>query len=215
MMTKTNRKNQTIKAFQTMLSIEEKKYKNTDGAYIRVERQMIGAVSNRGENLTCEQVKDYCKRYLHIIGSGLSKIAYGMNDIVICFNSKNITNQVKNQVEFWNKIALTADADYFNPVLSYGLHRGDRLYKNDNRYIDKSFIVSQRAELFSTIDECIKNMFIFNKTPFNGRDITNHKRRLEAVAKRNNIKDVKSNNVGLIFDYNKGEYKTVFIDYAL
>ena len=210
-MTKTTRKNSTVKAFQTMLANIEK----TDGYYIRVERQMIGAVNNRGENLTCDKVKEYCNRYLHIIGSGLSKIAYGMDDIVICFNSKNITNQVKNQVEFWNRIALTEDAEYFNPVLSYGLHRGDKLYKNDNRYIDKSFIVSQKAELFATIDECIKNMFIFNKIPFTGRDITNYKRRLEAVAKRNNIEDIHNGNVGLIFDYSKGEYKTVFIDYAI
>ena len=210
-MTKTTRKNQTVKAFQTMLANIEK----TDGYYIRIERQMIGAVNNRGENLTCEQVKEYCNRYLHIIGRGLSKIAYGMDNIVICFNSKNIINQVKNQVEFWSKIALTDDAEYFNPVLSYGLHRGDKLYKNDNRYIDKSFIVSQKAEVFETIEECIRNMFIFNKTAFDGRDVANYKRRLEAVAKRNNIADVKSNNVGLIFDYSKGEYKTVFIDYAI
>lgn len=58
-------------------------------------------------------------------------------------------------------------------------------------------------------------MFIYNQVAFNGRDITNYKRRLEAVAKRNNIQDVKSNNIGLIFDYSKGEYKTVFIDYAI
>lgn len=214
-MTKTTRKNQTVKAFQTMLSIEEKKYKNTDGAYIRVERQMIGAISNRGENLTCEQVKDYCHRYLQIIGKGVSKVAYGMDDIVICFNNKNITNQIKNQVELWNRIALTADAVYFSPVLSYGLHRGNKLYKNDNRYIDKSFIVSQKAELFPTIDECIKQMFIYNQAAFNGRDVANYKRRLEAVAKRYNITDIHNGNIGLIYDYSKGEYKAVFIDYAI
>ena len=214
-MTKTNRKNHTIKAFQTMLSIEEKKYKNTDGAYIRVERQMIGSASNRGDGLTCERVKDYCNRYLQVIGYGLSKVAYGMRDIVICFNKPNFTNQVKNQVDFWNKIALTADADYFNPVLSYGLHRGDKLYKNDNRYIDKSFIVSQKAELFPTIDECIKQMFIYNQAAFNGRDVANYKRKLEAVAKRYDIRDILNGNIGLIYDYSKGEYKTVFIDYAL
>ena len=210
-MTKTTRKNSTVKAFQTMLANIEK----TDGYYIRVERQMIGAVSNRGENLTCEQVKDYCIRYLHIIGRGLSKIAYGMNDIVICFNSRNITNQVKNQVEFWNKIALTDDAEYFNPVLSYGLHRGDKLYKDDNRYIDESFIVSQKADVFDTIEECIRKMFIYNQVAFDGRSVVNYKRKLEAVAKRYGIKDIHEGNIGLIFDYSKSEYKTVFIDYAI
>lgn len=214
-MTKTTRKNEMVKAFQSMLALEEKRHQNINGSYIRVERQMIGAVSNRGENLTCEQVKDYCNNYLQVIGEGISKVAYGMDDIVISFNNRNIVNQVKAQIDFWNKVALTPDSDYFNPVLSYGLHRGDKVYKEDNRYIDKSFIVSQRAQVFTTLEETIKQMFLFNHKAFNGRDIENYKRRLLAAAKRNGIKDIHNGNFGLVYDYSKGEYKAVIIDYSI
>ena len=212
MMTKTTRKNATVKAFQTELTNREKK---CNSQYYRIERKFIGAVNNRGENLTCEQVKDFCERYCNKIGEGLSKIAFGMDDVVICFNKHNIVNQVKNQVDFWNKIALTDDADYFNPVLSYGLHRGYKLTKQDPRYIDKSFLVSQRAQTFATLDEAVRKMYTLNNKPFDNKTVDYYKTTLQDAAARYNIQDLHNGNFGMIYVYYKFEYRVVVLDYAI
>lgn len=212
-MTKTSRKNQTVKAFQSFLAAEEKKQKS---GYIRVERQMIGAVNNRGKNLTCDQVKDYCDRYLQVIGEGGSKIVYGMDDIVIAFHKANsyYDNQIKRQVDIWNKVALTNNAKYFNPILSYGLHRGDKIDATDYRYLNKSFIVSQKAEIFSTIKQAIRRMYQLNNKAYTDSDIDEYYYNMEEAIWQAGAGDLKGENVGVIYDYWNDEYRTVFIDYG-
>lgn len=212
-MTKTTRKNYSVKAFQTFLATEEKRQKSE---YIRTERQMIGAVNNRGQNLSCEQVKDYCDRYLHIIGEGGSKLVYGMDNIAIAFHKNNdfYNNQIKKQVDIWNKIALTENAKYFNPILSYGLHRGDKLGSTDLRYLDKSFIVSQKAEVFSTIRQAIRKMYQLNSKLYTESDVENYYNNMKYAIKQAGAGDLKGENVGVIYDFWHYEYRTVFIDYG-
>lgn len=214
-MTKTTRKNLMVKAFQTELANREK-HNIFNKEYIRTERKMIGAVNNRGENLSCEQVRDYCNRWLSVIGEGGSKIVYGMDDIVIALHKQNIfyNNQIKKQVEIWSKIALTPEAVYFNPVLSYGLHRGDKLSGNDSRYINNSFVVSQKAKVFATIEECIRQMYILNKSLFNSTDVEYYRKAMESAIHKAGAGDIKAENIGLIYDYSEGEYRAVFIDYG-
>ena len=47
-------------------------------------------------------------------------------------------------------------------MLSYGLHRGDKLSNRDERYLNKSFIVSQRASFYGGIRESIIEAYKLN-----------------------------------------------------
>ena len=217
-MTKTTRKNLTVKAFQTFLADYEKQFSAT-AEYIRMERKLIGAVNNRGENLNCEAVKEYCEKYLNILGAGASKIAYGTGHLAICFIKSDyvyaLGNQIALQVKAWERIALTDEARYFNPVLSYGLHRGDKLNSRDERYLNKSFIVSQRAEFYGGIREAIIQSHKLNHIQYTPDTITAYYDAMMTAADKFNIGDLHCSNVGVIFDYNTNQYRAVITDYGL
>ena len=217
-MTKTTRDNRTVKALQDELSyLKNSPCNDYDG--IQAERQLIGAASNRGENLTCEQVRDYCNKYLPIIGKGATKIAYGTRHLAICFirddHSDFFGNQISLQVKVWKRVALTPEAQYFNPVISYGLHRGNKLSTTDERYLNKSFIVSQRAEFYDTIPEAIRQAFIKNCQQYTPDMITAYYDAMKAAADKYNIGDLHCDNAGVIFDYSRRKYRAVITDYGL
>lgn len=217
-MTKTTRKNFTVKALQTELALQEK---NPFNYYteIRMERKLIGAVNNRGENLTCEAVREYCENHLEILGAGATKIAYGTKHLAICFILDDyaycLGNQIALQVKAWERIALTDEAKYFNPVVSYGLHRGDKLSNRDERYLNKSFIVSPKASFYGGIREAIINAFKLNHINYTVDTVDSYYNAMIAAADRFNIGDLHCNNVGVIFDYNTNQYRAVITDYGL
>lgn len=218
MMTKATRKNLTVKAFQTFLADYEKRFPAT-ADYTRMERKLIGAVNNRGENLNCEAVNEYCEKYLNILGTGASKIAYGTGHLAICFIKDDYQpcfgNQIALQVKAWERIALTEEARYFNPVISYGLHRGDKLRTADERYLNKSFIVSQRAEFYGSIQEAIIQAHKLNHIQYTSDTITAYYNAMMAAADKYNIGDLHCYNVGVIFDYSARQYRAVITDYGL
>lgn len=220
-MTKTTRDNRTIKALQTELNTCYQKAKHTN-IYIRdryyLERQLIGAVNNRDNNLNCEEVKTICEN-LEVLGEGATKIAYGTEHLAICFikstAQKCFGNQIAKQITAYKKIALTPDAKYFNPVASYGLHRGDKLATTDARYLDKSFIVSPRAEMYNSITETIKKMYERNRQAYTAADIDEYRNELEKAAFKFKIGDLHNGNIGLIYDYSINRYRAVIIDYGI
>lgn len=217
-MTKMTRKNTTVKALQTELAFLEKSPLN-HYAGIRMERKLIGAINNRGENLTCEMVKEYCENYLTILGEGATKIAYGTEHLAICFiktyYNKGLGNQIALQVKAWERIALTDEAKYFNPVISYGLHRGDKLSTKDERYISKSFIVSPKATFYDGIREAIIEAYKLNHIKYNNEMVSTYYNNMMAAADKFNIGDLHCNNIGVIFDYSTNKYRAVITDYGL
>lgn len=217
-MTKSTRKNLTVKAFQSFLAAREKQvFFGADD--IRIERKLIGAVNNRGENLSCEAVREYCEQYLTVLGEGATKIAYGTKHLAICFiknnYSYNLGNQIALQIKAWERIALTDEAKYFNPVLSYGLHRGDKLSNRDERYLNKSFIVSQQATFYGGIREAIIEAYKLNHINYNADMVNAYFNKMMEAADKFDIGDLHCNNVGVIFDYYSNQYKAVITDYGL
>lgn len=217
-MTKTTRKNLTVKALQTELALEAKsplkRYDET-----RMERKLIGAVNNRGENLTCEAVREYCEQHLSVLGKGATKIAYGTTHLAICFirddYAYNLGNQIALQVKAWERIALTDEAKYFNPILSYGLHRGDKLNTRDDRYLNKSFLVSQKATFYDGICESIIEAYKLNHINYNADMVNAYYNKMMEAADKFDIGDLHCNNVGVIFDYHTNQYRAVITDYGL
>lgn len=217
-MTKTTRKNLTVKALQTELALQEKCTLNLYSD-VRMERKLIGAVNNRGENLTCQMVREYCENHLAVLGTGATKIAYGTKHLAICFILDdyvyNLGNQIALQIKAWERIALTDEAKYFNPVVSYGLHRGDKLNTKDERYLNKSFIVSPKASFYGGIREAIINAFKLNHINYNVDIVDTYYNAMMTAADKFNIGDLHCNNVGVIFDYNTNQYRAVITDYGL
>lgn len=217
-MTKTTRKNLTVKSLQTFLAVREKQvYFGADD--IRIERKLIGAVNNRGENLNCDAVREYCEQYLTVLGKGATKIAYGTEHLAICFirddYAYNLGNQIALQVKAWERIALTDEARYFNPILSYGLHRGDKLNTRDDRYLNKSFLVSPKAQFYDGICESIIEAYKLNHINYNADMVNAYYNKMMEAADKFDIGDLHCNNVGVIFDYHTNQYRAVITDYGL
>jgi hypothetical protein len=216
-MTKTTRKNITVKALQSHLASLEKSPINHDD--IRMERKLIGAVNNRGENLSCEDVRRHCESYLDVLGRGATKIAYGTEHLAICFirdaYDYDCGNQIALQVKAWEQIALTEEAKFFNPVLSYGLHRGDKLSDTDTRFLNKSFIVSPKASFYGGIKEAIINAYKLNHIDYNADMVQYYFNDMMEAARKYNIGDLHCENIGVIFDYSIGKYRAVITDYGL
>lgn len=189
--------------------------------YFQNERALIGAANNRDQNWTLEDVKYYAETSLEILGRGASKIAYGTKNLAISFMKTDacecLGNQVIKQKDAWEKIKHTEDYIYFNPVISYGGHRGDKLSNMDKRSMYASFIVSPRAILTEDKLETVKEAFRLNRVNelIIQQQADAYLIRLQQAAERFNIYDLHSGNIGIIYDYDLREYRAVIIDYAL
>ena len=217
-MTKTSRSNPMVKAMQTYLNAKSKNAIFNKEALAN-QRKMIGADNNRNGNWTLEQLRQYCETSLEVLGNGATKIAYGSEDLAVCFikanASKGLGNQIKSQVDAWKRISVTEDYIYFNPVLSYGAHRGDKLSTTDNRYLYASFIVSPKAHLSHDLTACIEDMFYRNRINPTPAMIDNYRNNLIQAARRYNIHDLHGENIGVVYDRDMCEWRAVIIDYAL
>lgn len=217
-MTKTDRHNPQVKAFQTYLNAKSKNAIFNKQA-LENQRKMIGADNNRNGNWTLEELRQYCETSLEVLGNGATKIAYGSEDLAVCFIKANASqalgNQIKKQVEAWKRISVTEDYIYFNPVMSYGAHRGDKLSTTDSRYLYASFIVSQKAYLSHDLTACIEDMFYRNRVHATEDMIQAYRDRLLEAAHKYDIYDLHGENIGVIYDYDICEWRAVIIDYAI
>lgn len=207
-MKKTTRKNFTVKAFQTHLAKMEKQIPSI-AKDTRFQRSIIGAANNRGDELKVEDVRKYFEDWT-TANKKPDRIIYQLDWVTVTFANGFTAKPIKDAVLLWERIALTTDAEYFLPLMSYGLHRGDKLDVWDDRYIEATFSVSQRYRTLPTIAEAVRFAFNVNGIPFNANDVKAYTDRIKRAAKRNGVGNFTA---GVMYDYACEQYKAVICEY--
>lgn len=153
---------------------------------------------------------------------GASKHSYLLDYIVIKRQIINGMNHCGNQLELEIKFYLEHKNDKYSdvicPILRYGLHRGDRVESTSEKYYNQTYIVAQKAVYVDDAKSCCKYAEALNiQKGLKGENAITRYKKLEAFANDFSMWDVLKNdgNCGVIFDYEKGYYKAVCIDYAL
>lgn len=106
------------------------------------------------------------------------------------------------------------------PILAYYKVKSDKVNDNDDKAHQKYMIIAQKAIYINDLQSCCLKAFEMNKSNGLYNKYYDYYEAYKALCKildRNNIHDYRGHggNSGVIFDYEKGYYKAVLIDYGL
>lgn len=127
-------------------------------------------------------------------------------------------NQGKFEARTWEHFATTPEADLLCPVLRWWGSKSDKVLENSEKDRDNLVMVCQKAVATGTARQmCVEAERLNRQNGLNGESANRRLAKLEALASEQGWWDVLHNggNSGVIYDYGKGIYKAVFIDYAL
>lgn len=219
--------NETLKAFQTFLSNEASK----GNAQARYEH-----------NLSCYSAKDdpsrpgrhnfsqeeICERFSRRYGGscGATKRTHVLDYIVVKrykwngheFWGEGCGNQLIDEINCWNRLASTPEADCLCPILKYFTCKSDKVKPLADKMKERVVIIAQKAVSVSNMHEACKDAERRNRAEgYRGTPARVREEQLDNMARKMGWRDVKwnSGNSGVIFDHSKNCYKAVFIDYAL
>lgn len=134
------------------------------------------------------------------------------------FNGEGTGNQLIDEIECWQKLAATADADCLCPILKYFTCKSDKVTAISDTMKNRVLIIAQKAVYVDDLEGACKEAERMNRNNgYNGESAKARTTKLLDLAKRMKWRDVEYNpgNSGVIFDYEQNCYKAVFIDYAL
>lgn len=225
----TTRKNPTVKAFQTFLSNEATK----GNKVARYEHNVCSYTAkdswdrpNR-HNYTQEEIinnPDFSRKYGGSCGA--TKRTHCLDYIVVKrykwngfeFWGEGCGNQLIDEINCWNRLAETPDADYLCPILKYFTCKSDKVKPLADKMKEKVVIIAIKAVFVGDLREACREAERRNKAEgFKGETYETRKTKLLDLSERMGWRDVEWNggNSGVIFDHAKNCYKAVFIDYAL
>lgn len=128
-------------------------------------------------------------------------------------------NQLIDEIKFWKQYMDKPESDLLCPISKYFTSKSDKVEATSKKMQYNVLIIAQKAVYVdNAFNTCIKadslNMDAGLKSPETWEERYN---KLMEFADSNNWRDAIYNcgNSGVIFDYAKGYYKAVFIDYAL
>jgi hypothetical protein len=127
-------------------------------------------------------------------------------------------NQLIDEIECWNRLAETPDADYLCPILKYFTAKSDKCKPLSDKMKERVIIIAQKAVYVDNLKgACLEAEMRNRQEGYNGTPARVRMRELEDLADKMGWRDVQWNagNSGVIFDYSQNCYKAVFIDYAL
>lgn len=134
------------------------------------------------------------------------------------FYREGTGNQLIDEIRCWEKLALTADADYLCPIVKYFTCKSDKVTPISEKVLEKVLIIAQKAVYVDDLrSACIEAERMNRENGKHGVSARIRMAELEDFANRMHWRDVKHNpgNSGVIYDYLADCYKAVFIDYAL
>lgn len=179
-------------------------------------RQVIGS-SNKGHNefSTVEQMREYVLD--NQIGYGSNKIYARVGDtdigIAIPSNSK-FSNQAYTQAQRYYYLLDNKPEylEYFNPVYQLKQARGDKLVSSDDKFINKTAIVTQHAEVFSYTSDLIERYK--DLTDKTDEEIQERLDAINSILSELGYYDFQIENLGIIYNYASRCYDIVCIDYG-
>lgn len=127
-------------------------------------------------------------------------------------------NQLIDEIECWNRLAETPDADYLCPILKYFTAKSDKCKPLSDKMKERVIIIAQKAVYVDNLKGACLNAEERNRREgYNGTSARVRIQQLNDFADEMGWRDVQYNcgNSGVIFDYSQNCYKAVFIDYAL
>lgn len=128
-------------------------------------------------------------------------------------------NQLIDEIECWEKLAKTPDADCLCPILKYFTCKSDKVKPLSDKMKERVVIIAQKAVYVDDLAGACREADNLNRRhhKYSGTTYWEREEKLIDLAKRMGWRDVEYNrgNSGVIFDYADNCYKAVFIDYAL
>jgi hypothetical protein len=225
----TTRKNPTTKALQSHMAKAKK-----HNPQARLEWEMSCNTNNqRGKVYDQHELLElYSRRIGTDCENGFSKVCHlyshegkKFDNIVLKRHqhgrhADHLGNQLIAEIECWNELAETADADLLCPVLKYFTSKSDKVSETSETMKRNVIIIAQKAVFVGDVESACEEAERLNAEKGINDGIEPAEERYEAMrelARRRRWRDVMWNdgNSGVIFDYAKGCYKAVFIDYAL
>ena len=133
-------------------------------------------------------------------------------------NAKATGNQLIDEINAWNEFAETETADLLCPILKYFTSKSDKVDATSETMQRNVVIIAQKAVKIGSAEYVCKKAEEMNaRHGYKGERAYSRLAKLQALSDSKNWRDAMRNpgNSGVIFDYHKGCYKAVFIDYAL
>ena len=230
----TTRKNQTVKALQARMASEKK-----HSARSLLEWEMsCNTNAQRGHIYDQKELFELYSRQAMGCARGATKICHLNNHNGGAFkyivlkrhkvngyipnvhgeHDKCTGNQLLDEINCWNEFAETETADLLCPILKYFTSKSDKVSATSETMQHNIIIIAQKAVFVGdAYDACKEAAKLNAQHNYNGEDRYSRYNKLEALSKKQGWRDAMHNcgNSGVIFDYAKGCYKAVFIDYAL
>lgn len=231
----TTRKNATVKALQSVIA----KAKKTDSNIMLEWELACNTNSNRGHVYNQSEINDLYGRNAKGKAHGATKTCHLKNHfgdnfeyIVIkrhqvggyidehAYNpdTKQTGNQLVDEINCWVEFAETEKADLLCPILKYFTSKSDQVTATSETMQRNVCIIAQKAVYISDArDACRKAQELNMSRGLHGEDYRKRYEKLKEMSVEQGWRDAMFNggNSGVIFDYSKGCYKAVFIDYAL
>lgn len=223
----TSRKNATVKALQSHMAHEKKH--DTEA---RLEWEMAcNTNTQRGQVWDQTEINaQYSRRSNWDDAQGATKVCHLRNHngdefkyIVVKRYKRNgweiQGNQLVAEINCWQELAETADADLLCPILKYFTSKSDKVADTSETMKENVVIIAQKAVYVSNVYKCCQKAYEMNKAE--GKHGERPEERLEkmkSLSRRRHWFDVMreaEGNCGVIYDYATECYKAVVIDYAL
>jgi hypothetical protein len=214
----TIKKNSSVSAFSRWLS---KNYRtewemafntNPERGKVYDQHEFLEMFDRYGENT------DGCSKAVHLLKHIVVKRHQKYGYIPEIRNEYGTGNQLIDEINCYKRFNEKEEADLLCPVLKYFTSKSDKVSATSETMQHNVLIIAQKAVYVSDAWECCKKAERLNaENGFRGEDRYSRLEKMEAMSKSQNWRDAMRNpgNSGVIFDYSKGCYKAVFIDYAL
>ena len=207
--------------YQALLEYEIAFQNNSERGKVWNQSEILAEYGNR--NGDARGASKVCHLYAHD-GSKFQYIvvkrhnAHGWMPDVRGEHEECTGNQMIDEINCWQKLALTEDGDCLCPILKYFTSKSDQVSATSRTMIRNVVIIAQKAVYVSDAKDCCCEAERLNRIAgYKGEAADTRYNKLKKLSEKQGWRDAIHNggNSGVIFDYDKQCYKAVFIDYAL
>lgn len=232
-MTMTTRKNNQVKALQSIMARAKKHdYEtliewelscntNSQRGHVYNQLELLKLYDRYGNN------HQGCSKAVHLMSHKGHKFKYivlkrhkrhGYIPDVRQEHSKCTGNQLIDEIACWQEFVEREESDYLCPILKFFTSKSDQVRATSETMLENVVIIAQKAVYVDDLRSCCRHAENLNSLKgYTGEDADTRYEKMKRFAKKQSWRDAVGNpgNCGVIFDYSKQCYKAVFIDYAL